>query len=373
MAALVPAGGTVLLIACGPHTWAPEAAELPGHGSHRAYQLPTLPWHWPILSFASTLHAETPPLMLRWAALGLSVLLAWLTYRYIEGPCALGKRRRAKLAAIFVTSAPLAAMLIWRFDGVPDRLPPEAAQLPPTITITARASEGKFPEPDQPADAFARCPDTWNANGQTWLLWGDSHAAHLYPGIRAQFGAGVNIVQRTASGCPPFANGLRDRPHCPAIQARIWSEIEIHRPYRVTLAARWDFYEWRDMGQAIARLRELGVRQIELVGPVPQWHNGLPRLAAIAYRENGFSQLPSRLSRGLLPEPFQIDREMANMAESLGIRYLSPIQNLCNAEGCMIRSLEPAGALTAWDDAHLTASGSALLASRWAATPENNQ
>lgn len=370
-AALLPVVGSLLLIASGPYTWVNRHVlgsrfmVLIGLISYPLYL-----WHWPILSFLRIVHSDTPPLLLRCAAVIASIVLAWLTFRYVETPIRFGSRRRLRLAGVAATVCAI-ALTAWSIrlgSGIPERLPAEAgALLAYQYDYREGYREGScFLRPEQSADAFATCPDTWVQNGENWLLWGDSHAAHLHPGMQARYGGNTPFVQRTASGCPPlFDESFPDRPHCPAIQDYVWQEIEAHHPQRVTLAARWDFYDWHKLGRTVERLRALGVRHIDLVGPVPQWHNGLPRQAAIAYRENGFKVLPERLAQGLLPEPFKVDQEMAAQAARLGVNYLSPILALCNEQGCLARAPDSADALTTWDDAHLTKMGSERLVSAW--------
>ena len=370
-AALLPVGGSLLLIASGPGTWVNRhvlgcrGMVLVGLISYPLYL-----WHWPILSFMRIVQTDTPSFMMRCAAVALSIALAWLTFRYVETPLRFGPRRNVRLASV-ATTACVVALAAWTVrvaDGLPQRLPAEAgALLAYQYDYQSGYREGTcFLRPEQGADTFSQCADTWAADKPNWLLWGDSHAAHLRPGMQTRYAAGINLVQRAASGCPPlFDESFPDRPHCPAIQEHIWKEIEAHVPQRVTLAARWGFYDWHKLSRTIERLRSLGVRDIDLVGPVPQWRNGLPRQAAIAYRENGFATLPEHLARGLLPEPFTIDHDMAALANGLGVRYLSPTQALCNEQGCLVRSPDGPHALTAWDDAHLTQSGSERLVSTW--------
>ena len=371
IAALLPVAGALLLVSAGPHTWVnrhvlgSRAMVLVGLISYPLYL-----WHWPILSFLRIVHTDTPPLLLRCAAVGLSFVLAWLTFRYVETPVRFGLRRRLRLAGVAATVCAIAvtAWSIRTNSGIPERLPAEAgALLAYQYDYRNGYREGScFLRPEQSADAFATCSDTWVRNGENWLLWGDSHAAHLRPGMQARYGGNTPFIQRAASGCPPlFDESFPDRPHCPAIQEYVWQEIETHRPERVTLAARWDFYDWHKLGHTVKRLRALGVRHIDLVGPVPQWHNGLPRQAAIAYRGNGFKALPERLSQGLLPEPFAVDQAMAALAAQLAVNYLSPIQALCNGQGCLALNPDGEEALTTWDDAHLTQSGSERLVSMW--------
>ena len=366
-AALLPVLGAFALIAAGPHSWLNRQVL----GSRLMVNIglisyPLYLWHWPLLSFLHIVHSEPPSPALRWGALAMTFLLAWMTYRWVETPIRFGARRGTKLAGVCATMC-LTALTAWGIHaggGLPERLPSEANTL---LTYQYDYQQGYregscFLRPEQGPEAFVNCPDDWSRPGTSWLIWGDSHAAHLRPGILAQFGTDGRFVQRSASGCPPLKDErFPDRPHCDEIQEHVWEEIEAHRPRRVTLAARWDFYNWHKLEETIARLRTLGVEDIDVVGPVPQWHNGLPRQAAIAYREHRFSRLPERLSNGLVPTPFKLDAEMAELAQRLKVRYLSPLQALCNSDGCLARHHDNIYTLTAWDDAHLTESGSELL------------
>lgn len=372
IASLLPVGGSLLLIGSGPQTWVNRhVLGCRGMALIGLISYPLYLWHWPILSFMRIIHSGTPPLALRAAAVALSVLLAWLTFRYVETPLRFGPRRSFRLAGTIAVGCmtALTAWLVRANDGLPQRVQADAAALL-TYQYDYRSGyrEGScFLRPEQGADAFESCSDSWTAEPGSWLLWGDSHAAHLYPGIIAQYGSEAGIVQRSASGCPPLhGESFPDRPHCPGIQDEVWHEIQIHRPDRVTLAARWEFYDWHKLDQTVERLRALGVKRIEIVGPVPQWHNGLPRQLAISYRENGFHLSHERLSTGLMPGPFTLDQEMSSLADTLDVPYLSPIQTLCNGQGCLARSPVTSGALTAWDDTHLTLHGSEWVVSKWA-------
>lgn len=391
-AALLPVLGSLILVSSRPDTWvnrnllANRVMVLVGLVSYPLYL-----WHWPILSFMRIIHSEAPPLSMRWLAVGLSFLLAWLTFRFVETPVRFGARKVTRLAGVAVMVACTAAVAVAFFtkQGVPSRLPEQARDLLVyQYDYRDAYREGScFLRPEQEASEFSLCADTWPQHGQGWLLWGDSHAAHVFPGMHARYGNNAVIIQRTASGCPPLhGEAIPNRPHCPQIQEQVWREIETHRPYRVTLAARWDSYDWAKLADTVKRLRKLGVEHIQVVGPVPQWHNGLPRQMAIAYRENGFSTIPSRLARGLNPEPFAIDQAMQAIAREWGVEYLSPIQQLCNTSGCLTLSQglpavdrfppnantvlpnanqQNTAALLAWDDAHLTSAGSILLTSEW--------
>lgn len=373
-AALLPVIGGMLLIAAGPKTWV--SRKVLGNQFMVAIGLISYPlylWHWPILSFLRIVQSETPSAGMRAAAVGLSIVLAWATYRFVETPLRFGPKRTFRLtaaAAVLCVTA-VSAWLVRAESGLPGRVSPDAAALVAyDYDYRSGYREGScFLRPEQGAGEFTACPDVWPAKDGGWLLWGDSHAAHLYPGMLARFGESAQLVQRTASGCPPLAGeAFPDRPHCPGIQEKVWEEIEVHPPARVTLAARWEFYDWHKLEQTIKRLRAAGVQRIEVVGPVPQWHNGLPRQLAISYRENGFALPPAHLSKGLKLEPFFLDSQMARFASEHGVAYLSPMKALCDDRACLAFNPADPTMLTAWDEAHLTSQGSVLLVANLKAT-----
>ena len=96
------------------------------------------------------------------------------------------------------------------------------------------------------------------------MLWGDSHAAHLYQGMRhLQRTHDFRLAQFTASGCPPFANPKRfdglSPPQCSDIYAYVRTAIQRLRPATIVLSAQWGAY--RDLStlpQTVDFLRTLG-------------------------------------------------------------------------------------------------------------------
>lgn len=59
-------------------------------------------WHWPLLSYARILESGRPSTVVIVAAVALSVLLAWLTYRLVEAPIRFGKKNRSKVVGLVV-------------------------------------------------------------------------------------------------------------------------------------------------------------------------------------------------------------------------------------------------------------------------------
>jgi peptidoglycan/LPS O-acetylase OafA/YrhL len=127
--AILPIVGSFLLIFAGPTAWFNRYVL-----SNRLLvwigliSFPLYLWHWPILSFMRIVESETPSLCYRVLALGLSVLLAWMTYYFIEKPIRSGGKSRLKTAVLagLVTVLGVAGLAIYQLNGVPER---SAAQI----------------------------------------------------------------------------------------------------------------------------------------------------------------------------------------------------------------------------------------------------
>lgn len=68
---------------------------------------------------------------------------------------------------------------------------------------------------------------------------------------------------------------------------------------------------------------------------------------------------------GLVPNVFELDRLMTQFANQENINYLSPMNLLCDSQGCLVRTGNAGNTITAWDSEHLTDEGSRYLASRF--------
>ncbi len=94
MWALAPVLGTVLIINADTKAWinriilSNKVAVWFGLISFPLYL-----WHWPLLSFATIVEGKVPSLSIRITAVLFSVLLAWLTVKWIEKPFRFGNQR----------------------------------------------------------------------------------------------------------------------------------------------------------------------------------------------------------------------------------------------------------------------------------------
>jgi peptidoglycan/LPS O-acetylase OafA/YrhL len=205
-------------------------------------------WHWPVLSYIRVMESQSPSLSLLLAGAGVSVLLAALTYRYIELP--LRHSQRFVLVGLVgaMTTLLLGAIAIVVFRGFPDRPFVEYAK-------QTAAQMKREPETDE------SCIQLFKTNAapvycrqhtpgdQMIGLIGDSHAHVLFPGIAEQAErAGYGTLLLANSGCPPLdgsATGKTDgsRRECAiSIEKILSSIVSDERIKHVILATRGPIY-----------------------------------------------------------------------------------------------------------------------------------
>ncbi len=101
--ALLPVLGAILIITAGSKAWVNRTIL-----SNKVavwfglISFPLYLWHWPLLSFARIVEGEVPSRNIRIAALILSVLLAWLTYKLVERPLRFGNYSKIKVTVLVV-------------------------------------------------------------------------------------------------------------------------------------------------------------------------------------------------------------------------------------------------------------------------------
>ncbi|KPC28452.1 Acyltransferase family protein [Pseudomonas syringae pv. cilantro] len=252
--ALVPVLGTTLIIVfANGKTWVGQllsgrAPVFIGMLSYSAYL-----WHQPLFAFArqTSLREPHPAVML--ALTVLALLLAWLSWRFVEQPF----RKAGKLDRQQVfTSAGLASALFIAL-GLTGYLNNGFTQ---RFNVNPAAMHQAFADP-QTRDT---CDKGYNGKGWTidfclfglanpeqspdWALFGDSHSEALLStfdsAARAQ---GKTLVHIGLGGCLPLlgvdvASGNYDPGVCQALASREFEYVRQHRIRNVLLVARWTLY-----------------------------------------------------------------------------------------------------------------------------------
>jgi peptidoglycan/LPS O-acetylase OafA/YrhL len=225
--ALLPVCGAALLISAGPTAWinrtilSNPVAVFIGLISYPLYL-----WHWPILSFGRILRGGELSSGARIAAVILSLILSWATWRFVESQIRFGRKIWIKTAGLAVTSVIVGAVgyTIHYEDGFSRRfksLPADFgwASAEPYATPDCRKKIG--------SDTIAYCRSLESGDPDV-LLIGDSHAASLYHGLAPAYAQRSQTLMNLGEpGCVPFydtetyALGMRKESNCPATVDRM--------------------------------------------------------------------------------------------------------------------------------------------------------
>jgi peptidoglycan/LPS O-acetylase OafA/YrhL len=340
-------------------------------------------WHWVLLTFARIANfGEEPPRAWRIAAIAASGVLAWLTYRWVEKPIRFSGHRDAIPRTLVASMAlcGLAGAVVYLTDGFAFRYPPEIRALAAFhydderdfYEQSYRGGACLLSAKDTFADLSRRCVDPGSA-GRLVALWGDSHAASLYPGLHAaQQRSAFRIAQFTSSACPPVI-GLKSerRRNCAAFNDSVIHEFGRLKPDVIILEAHWALYGgangWPEFDAAalhrtIQALENLGVRQIVVMGSLPTWKIYQPRVAFEIWRHGHVLQ--DRTAEFLDAEPFAADRIARAAVAGTSAVFISPLELLCREGRCLISTDPHAATPLAWDNDHLSLAGSAFVADR---------
>jgi len=370
--ALLPVGGALLIIAAGESTFINrKIIASPCLVAIGLISYPLYLWHWPLLSFAQIMSGTTPSREVRIEMVAFAFILAVMTYKFIEQPFRrrlFGQRQIPLLLASMALIVALSAG-IFLADGLPIRF----ADIGDTATILdsdrlIRDWQEKVRTPSchlQDATATRQAPSCIEDVRPLLLLWGDSHAASLYPGLQAlQATHRFGIAQLTQSGCPPLFNlaKLVFRPNCNELNQADLERAAALKPALILLGAAWHHHDYPLQNEevierlvasvAIIRAR-VPEAKIIVVGPAPRWIVPLP---ALYRRALTFShRLPERrLAQPLDPDVTALDGLMKQRLQDAGIQYLSIQQQLCNADGCLTRLNDPLSSLSFIDDGHIS-------------------
>ena len=374
--ALIPTAGAAFLVFSGQGAWinrtilSSKPLVFVGLISYPLYL-----WHWPILSFARLTIPHSSNDLVRIGLIAVAFFLAWLTYEFVERPVRFGHLRLPS-AALAASLAGLAMLVItplglftWVAKGLPGRFPAtlQWTQQNDFQTLAAYRQDTCLLPPG-PGYVFADdCVDKKGLDKPLIFLSGDSHAAHLYPGLRHQQDRfGFRLAQFTTSRCPPllraefsFAPGCRER------NDDVFNRVATLKPEWVILSAWWPSLSHIDLlalNNTIAALKSVEVPHILVVGPVPGWRNGL-RVSLQQYYVD-HEVVPRRMETGLQLN-HQLDSELREQSRLAGAFYVSPMEAMCNGDGCITRVGDGPKDIVARDGTHLTVAGSIYLIDRF--------
>jgi peptidoglycan/LPS O-acetylase OafA/YrhL len=362
-AALLPCLGAALLIHAGSSgpsrigsLLALEPLVATGRISYSLYL-----WHWPLLAFARYFNVGPLSPGQLGGVLATSAVVASLSWRYVEQPF---RRHVCRDAIVFGSGAlmttaagGLAGAILWT-HGFPARLSEDALRYAGMMTkeqyFPIYDRGGCFLDYHQGVDDYDldRCA-TPTARHRI-LVWGDSHAAHLYPGLRRHLGGtGAQVYQYTATSCRPIANGNR---RCDAFNAGFEKVLARLEPEVVVIGGSWpptiaklgaEAFE-RELAVAIRRAKASGAEVI-VAGPSPTYAFAVPMLGFL------HPDLRTRDSASFRAQDHEAASRILRRAAAHERVAFHDFYAACDGLDCPVFE---AGQPLHWDCCHMTLAGS---------------
>ncbi|MHC2251469.1 peptidoglycan/LPS O-acetylase OafA/YrhL [Bradyrhizobium embrapense] len=254
--ALLPVAGAAALIFAGPD--APLNRAILSSRAFVAVGLISYPlyiWHWPLISYAYVIRLGKPPTPLMGLAIvAASLVLAWLTYRFVECPARFGtaRQRNTMLAAVGLALIGICGAGIWSGQGFPGRF----ARLPGVDIqkIGAARLDADF----KPTAGMAVSEHDWTliarlGSGERKVAFsGDSLLFHYGP--RVQQLADDRRLAATAffvvgPRCPPVPDVLQEDKFsgCGDLTGKLLDLVRREKIGSVVLGAAWTGYSAQGM------------------------------------------------------------------------------------------------------------------------------
>jgi hypothetical protein len=198
--------------------------------------------------------------------------------------------------------------------------------------------------------------------GNGVFLWGDSHAQALSYGVRKYIEPGRDFYQVATSACQPHigydGNSIGEfRIACEKSNQVAIDAITRLKPDVVILAQK-NNHDKNDYKKIVGVLADLGIRNVIIIGPVPQWEPSLPRAIALRHFDINEKFIEDASFDNKL---FMTDDNMKHeFSSSSTVTYISILGFLCQREKCLAK-IDDKNTPLVWDYGHLSLSGSEFI------------
>jgi peptidoglycan/LPS O-acetylase OafA/YrhL len=384
---LLPTVGTAALIVAGPYAWINQNfLSLRWLVYVGLISYPLYLWHWPLLAFLRNVYLGEPKTLLSFGFIALAFALAHLTYVLVERPIRFGTRRR--LAPIFLSLALLLAgisgAVVYSHEGFPER-----------YGANVQTAVRKLKEDDSYKFTFSPCVIWLTQRTQAnecaaffatpptrLVLWGDSHAGRVYPGLMEIAGRRktVQVAGFGKAACPPILEFRSEiEPGCPVHNREAIGFIERMRPDVVVMSGFWGVtMRGKNAPETDAALRNTikqiklsGVRRIIGIGQFPVWMAAPERIVGRIEQLQRYKLTPdagpANFERnGAFVEPYvrDVDEFMRKIFVEEGAEFISPLTTFCNDDGCLLTVPNSGNMPVSSDVSHLTNTASVYFASK---------
>jgi len=364
-AALAPCLGAALLIHSGGSTFVGRMLSLRPVAFIGLISYSLYLWHWPLLSFSRYYLPDN----LSWSAISgilvASIVLASVSWRFVEQPVrhrVILSTRKQVFASFIVGTTALSILGagVVVSGGWPQRFSPQVQRYAAMYDLTKYLGiydrGGCFIDLKKRQSHYdiKKCLgiDSPSSEGDV-LLFGDSFAANLYPGLQA---IGVDVHQYTATSCRPME---MENHECSSFYNSFFTKIlPVTHARTIIVAGLWANIEKRygreTLNRRIAvtldRISAAG-RRVILYGQSPIFKKPVPYLLA--------RQAAASENRLIRENTNGINSSLAELARKHNVTFFNPYDAACTEDSCIVAEN---GQPFHWDFGHMTLSGSKFYA-----------
>lgn len=322
-------------------------------------------WHWPLLVFARFLFPDAVwPVI---AALVLSAVLSWLSWRYIEAPFLRRPDKPIRWFALLCMAASIAACLLIFYNGsLPQRFSPEARAYLAASNDYNHDRKTCHMESDKPIPYAQTCVYGDRNAAPAYAVWGDSHGAELSRALGRKLGAyGQSLRELTMSGCPAT---LSRKPVCRQHNLDMMAAIKAD-PNMQTVILVGNLHDddpsaraaTAGMEQTALDLQKAGKTAI-IVYPIPIYRFDPPSQLALSSRARRPATAVGQPVSEYLARHQAIIDEFDRFTARNGIQHVEPQSLFCDDDLCHV--YQPGVGVLYFNAGHLSLTGAGVLADR---------
>jgi len=330
-------------------------------------------WHQPILAFLRIRYFNDLSNLVLIFGCCTSLALGYLSWRFIEAPFRDQLKIPLKKLLLWTASCSIFLLSIGIYglisDGAESRFSENEKIF--TDTIPFKPSEDIRSDYCHLDSSFlaqhsANCIEDTRPS---IALWGDSHAASLYPGLKKlQHENKFGITQLTAGSCGPIfnlGNAIRKKNY-DSINSNSLKLLIDSQPDVLIIHGAWHHWDYplstaelnEKFSSTLKLLKQtLPNTTILIIGPVPRWKVSPQRASYASWLDNGknINLVPNRLNADKLPD---IEEVLKIVSKDYGAKFISATNIFCNDEGCLTRIGNDKFDFVQTDYAHLSKKGS---------------
>lgn len=331
-------------------------------------------WHWPVIVFYKlAIVSDQPGLIHNVVILFISIMLGYLSWKYIEVPFNKVSSKGKKIGDIRTTMAcsiSLIAVMMLFMTGLPNRFNSQQLYFSSFSNYDAsgfRSGKGEsqnlgicllgplndgvqYFDKDK---CITHTPTKFNI-----LLIGDSHSAQWNSALQENINSKQTVSQVTASGCRPLLAAKGERRCTELMEYGFHYLLKNKRFDRIIIAGRWQNHEYQDLKETLEYLSDY-TDDIVVVGRTLEYKLSLPRILATTKLADIKNDTHNRFS-----ELKELDEQFKRVSSNKNVSYVSLIDTICPIENNMCSALTVEDVPMAFDYGHFTHEGALEIISR---------